>query len=209
MWLMVFWRIMVDFNEQLETQVSFLRRSINTFDDGYNDEALRLAVTLRVLFHDTKQSVSLLRHLKKKGSLKLISTFISKNDIELPPTINWHTVLPLMVSGDKVKAPAEEWKIRSNLIFEEWWNEKIWVEGQQALSRRDIVLSAANQDGGAHVANKLDTKTKKMKTGPTVTITVNGKTIDNMMDNHHYPLIRQITHEVLNSPDFINLLKAT
>ena len=66
---MIFWKVMIDFNEQLETQVSFLRRSVNAFDEGYNDEALRLAVTLRVLFHDTKQSVSLLRYLKKKGSL--------------------------------------------------------------------------------------------------------------------------------------------
>ncbi|OXD04570.1 hypothetical protein CA165_23355 [Vibrio parahaemolyticus] len=200
---------MINLNEQLETQVSFLRRSAKTFDDGYKDEALRLAVTLRVLFHDTKQSVSLLRHLKKKGSLSLISTFTSQNDRALPKNINWHTVVPLMVSGNKVKAPVEEWKVRSNLPFEEWWNEKIWVEGQQALSRRDVVLSAANQDGGAHVANKLDNKTKKMKAGPTVTVKVNGKVIDNMMDNHHYPLIRQITHEVLNSPDFTSLLKAT
>ncbi|MGR2952569.1 hypothetical protein ABMY23_23210 [Vibrio vulnificus] len=200
---------MIDFNEQLETQVSFLRRSVKTFDEGYKDEALRLAVTLRVLFHDTSQSVSLLRHLKKKGSLNLISTFTSQNDIALPKNINWHTVLPIMVSGNQVRAPGEEWKVRSNLPFEKWWNEKIWVEGYQALSRRDIVLSAANQDGGAHVANKLDNKTKKMKEGPTVIIKVNGKVIDDIMDNHHYPLIRQITHEVLNSPDFISLLQAT
>ncbi|HAT7741577.1 TPA: hypothetical protein RQJ57_004231 [Vibrio vulnificus] len=200
---------MIDFNEQLETQVSFLRRSVNTYDEGHKDEALRLAVTLRVLFHDTKQSVSLLRHLKIKGSLNLISTFTSQNDIDLPKHINWHTVLPLMVSGHNVSAPCEEWKVRSNLPFEKWWNEKIWIEGQHTLSRRDIVLSAANQDGGAHVANKLDSKTKKMKEGPTVTIKVNGKVISNLMDNHHYPLIRQIAHEVLNSPEFISLLKAT
>jgi hypothetical protein len=47
----------------LDEQLGFLERSSAAFDEGYEDEAKRLAVTLRVLLHETTQSHSLLRQL--------------------------------------------------------------------------------------------------------------------------------------------------
>lgn len=40
--------------------MEFLRRSCQSYDDGFEGEACRLAVTLRVLLHNTDQSAALL-----------------------------------------------------------------------------------------------------------------------------------------------------
>jgi hypothetical protein len=49
----------------LEQQLGFLELSAASFDEGYESEAKRLAVTLRVLLHDTPKSHSLLGQLGK------------------------------------------------------------------------------------------------------------------------------------------------
>ncbi len=53
-----------EFTEQLKRHLGFLERSCAAYDSGHQEEALRIAVSLRVLFHDTQHSsVSLLSHL--------------------------------------------------------------------------------------------------------------------------------------------------
>jgi hypothetical protein len=48
--------------------LSFLRNSNSAFDNGFEAEAKRLAVTLHVLLHDTANSHSLLQQLGFKSS---------------------------------------------------------------------------------------------------------------------------------------------
>ena len=64
-----------DFPAQLQRQIGFLKRSCLTYDSGHQEEALRIAVSLRVPFHDTKSSVSLLTHLGVKALARVLSTF--------------------------------------------------------------------------------------------------------------------------------------
>ena len=197
---------MNEFENQLANHLRFIRNSCDEYDKGFTDEALRIAVSLRVLFHDTKNSTSLLTHLNRKEEVQLISTFAT-DQLKIPNTnINWHTVIPLMITSKGVKPPLETWKTRRIIGVEEWWNEKIWVEGNFILSRRDIVLSAANQDGGAHVDSKPSNKTMKVKAGPVVTIKINGKLIENGLKNHHHPLLRQMAYEIINSKDLVELI---
>lgn len=191
---------MNEFSENLKVHLAFLARSCELYDQGYKEEALRLAVSLRVIFHDTKQSISLLQHLNLKDKVKLISTFVSQKSMgDKFGNINWHTVIPLMLTSNGVIAPTNTWDARSILSANDWWNEEIWLENELKLSRKDIVLSAANQDGGAHLDANPSTKTKALKTGPIVTVKINGKLVENGLTNHHYPLIRQISYEVLKA----------
>src|SRR5437879_10728421 len=53
----------VRLKRKLEEQIRFLARSCAAFDAGAEDEALRIATALRVIFHDTAVSTSLIRHL--------------------------------------------------------------------------------------------------------------------------------------------------
>jgi hypothetical protein len=58
-----------DFINALHEQVDFLRTSIALYDGGKEIEAKRLAVTLRTLLHDTKNSRALLTSLGIKKRL--------------------------------------------------------------------------------------------------------------------------------------------
>jgi hypothetical protein len=58
----------------LAEQVDFLRASAERFDAGHQHEAKRLALTIRVLLHDTASSKSLLEQLDLKSSLAFLDT---------------------------------------------------------------------------------------------------------------------------------------
>jgi hypothetical protein len=59
----------------LKEQLQFLRTSARLYDEGEHSEAKRLAVSIRVLVHDTKKSKSLLGQLGLK-SLDFLDTAI-------------------------------------------------------------------------------------------------------------------------------------
>lgn len=66
--------------------MEFLRRSCGSYDDGFEGEACRLAVTLRVLLHNTRQSTAL---LTQAGMLTEMSLFADSSQ-----PINGENLLP-------------------------------------------------------------------------------------------------------------------
>ena len=58
----------------LREGVHFLRVSAAAFDQGFEAEAKRLATTIRVLVHDTKNQKSLLHQLNLKHKLRMHNT---------------------------------------------------------------------------------------------------------------------------------------
>ena len=83
------------------------------------------------------------------------------------------------------------------LPFEEWWGEVVLMDDRRAtMSRRDLVLSVADQDGGAHVDPALNETyarlTRQNSLGWTVT---DGKTTRPVRKVERAAL-RQIAHEV-------------
>lgn len=200
---------MSEFEIHLKRHLSFIAKSCEEYDRGKPDEALRISVSLRVLFHDTKRSKSVLSYLNVKGKIKLASTFGYEEKLNLlgAKNVNWHTALPIMMTSDGSQAPLDSWDIVSEKMVEDWWNEEIWREGGEKYTRRDIVLSAANQDGGAHVDANPNFKTIKFRQGPSVKIKINGVPVPDAMRNHHYRILRQIAYEVLNSKELMDLSK--
>src|SRR4051812_47474021 len=63
-----------DLVEQLRIQVDFLERSSVAYDQGFEDEARRLATVVRILVHDTARSKSLLGQLGVKERLRYHDT---------------------------------------------------------------------------------------------------------------------------------------
>jgi hypothetical protein len=63
----------MDFKEHLKKQLRFLKTSCEEYDAGDKDESVRIATTLRILFHQTSKSTSLISHLKSPY-IKLLST---------------------------------------------------------------------------------------------------------------------------------------
>jgi len=82
-----------------------------------------------------------------------------------------------------------------------------------AISKRDLVLAAANKDGGAHVDKELDPVYDYVRLGSGLEIEVflhaqwqlpPQKTA---FDNIHFASLRQIGYEVLKSPSLLALAK--
>jgi hypothetical protein len=191
----------MDFREQLRRQISFLDSSSRAFDAGHTEEALRIAVALRVLIHDTSASASLLTHLGIKNSAKLLSTF---EPIRQKPGLLVASVPIWVDSTGNRTPPLGDSLFKAFIPIKEWW-EQIVMTANNNLSRQDIILAAANQDGGAHVDAKPGPKTQELIRGVgTHTTRVGDVERSRVLDNHHFYLIRQFAYEMLNSPDLVS-----
>jgi hypothetical protein len=175
-----------DFELQLDRQLGFLRRSCAAFDGGAFDEAVRIALTIRVLVHDTKQSTSLLTHLGIRNTLSYIDTGVYRFllDPALQAWVNQvnpgyilagpsPTDVGLVELGDGGRgrvgwyAPLRlrrfaagtppDKATRKVATFDSWWNDPL-VESssQKSFSRSNLILIMANQDGGGHVDAEID-----------------------------------------------------
>ena len=87
----------IDLWDLLKEQLRFLKNSNASYDDGFEGEAKRLAVTIRVLVYDTNNSTSLLYQLVIKHKLKMLNTASQM----IPNNLLGHQGLVIM----KVQAP--------------------------------------------------------------------------------------------------------
>ena len=199
---------MREYKDKLQTHLMFLQSSSINYDNGILEEALRIAVSLRVIFYDSNGGKSILTHLEKKRSIKLFSTFDKTEEMKKMGLVSV-AIMPLMATSEGIKPPLDSWGNGVLFTVKEWLEEIIWQENGISMTRWDIIDSAANQDGGAHVDSKekLSEKTKKMKKGfdGKGTRTSNGITVSLNFENHHYPILRQFAHEVLKSTELTSL----
>jgi hypothetical protein len=200
--------------KKLLEQLQFMQRSCEAFDNGFEDEAIRIAASLRIIFHQTNASTSLIAHLGFSGK-KMLTSSRGHGDWRdyLAQQINLTSPQPVRM------VPLLGNKFRQ-LSIEDWWrHEPVFIYNIQEYPRRRIILSAANKDGGAHVDEVLEKYYEYLCSGEdTIGITGNleyegeppfpqGITI--YPQNAHLALIRQFAHETLVSVNYFNWLKTT
>jgi len=182
----------------LGEHLGFLRSSADAYDRGEDGEAKRLAVSLRVLFHDTAQSHSLLGQLGR-----LNSEFISSALPHDQGNLSTHGgLIMIAASGKNTKyvAMLDDVPYKRWLPYADWWNEVVFVDDQkQALTRKELVLAVANQDGGAHVDPALNETYARLSRHSSL-----GWVISSAGETHPIPkaeraAIRQIAHEALKT----------
>jgi len=145
--------------DHLNEQLEFLKASAISFDNGFLGEAKRIAVTIRILLHDTKNSKSLLGLLKMKSGFVF---FDSSFDLDKKNTISHLGLVGTISSpGKTVYSAFLERKVTGQLnkyvLFPNWWNKSVIKDNNRnAFNRRDLVLTLANKVGGTHVVPKLD-----------------------------------------------------
>ncbi|PWB51758.1 MAG: hypothetical protein C3F06_10120 [Candidatus Methanoperedenaceae archaeon] len=147
-----------ELKSHLKEQIQFLSRSAKLYDEGFINEAKRMSVQLRILLHDTTKSTSLLTQLNKKDMLFYDHSWddtpgnlmIFMGLIAIEMGCGKGSFLPLL---DKWSEDTPRKK-----SFEDWWN-KIVLDDRNGsiLTRKNLVLTVADQDGGAHIDSKLDT----------------------------------------------------
>jgi len=186
-----------DLQELLQEQIGFLERSCAAFDDGYIDEAKRIAVVVRVLLHDTSNSHSLFMQLGYKDYM-LIDTCPSLEE-NIPEKI---FQAGLAIPSLKGYVPRYEVFSTVNPLwvgFEKWWNNPVIKTKDRTYSRRELVLLLANKEGGAHVNSTLTAHYEKLKhEGSGVSISLEGENPKPMTKEEH-TCLRQIAYELLES----------
>ncbi|MGE7434181.1 hypothetical protein [Kitasatospora sp. NPDC001175] len=152
-----------DLLQLLEENVGFLKASSASFDAGFEAEAKRLAVTMRVLLHDTAQSQSLLGQLGVKHQMLFMDTAEHINPNNLLPSAPG-LVMMQMATGVGASyippldaVPLAPGRIHPPADFDSWWADDIARDFSGTLwSRKKFALTMANKEGGAHVDPRLN-----------------------------------------------------
>lgn len=197
------------FREHLSRQLGFIHRSCEAYDTGHRDEAIRIATSIRVLVHDTRSSTSLITHLGA-ADLQLLSTVPPDEPDESGlqrVTLNGLASMKFDATGVHLVPPLGRRGDPFLMSVDEWWNQRVWLLGARWITRRDIVLAAANKDGGAHVDAELTVEYEELaRPGAAGTFSVGGPDADMQpFVQAHLVALRQLGYEILNSVDLIAL----
>ncbi|MDI9938781.1 hypothetical protein QM806_25670 [Rhodococcus sp. IEGM 1351] len=202
--------------EALDEQRQFLRSSAEDYDEGRLIEAKRMAVTLRVLFHNTRSSHALMNQLMLHNVLTWVD---SAGEVEpenlLPQATLTHMRMTKGAEGAELEyvaglddRPPNPIRVNgqnvprySRIAFKTWWLERVVRDAaHDYYTRSSLVLALSNQEGGAHVDPKVRSAyfnlAKSNSLGWTVTDAQGDRPLDS---NPVYPSVRQITYEVLES----------
>ena len=192
-----------EFKKHLSEQIEFLQRSSNAYDQGYSSEAKRLAVVIRVLLHDTSSSTSLLSLLGKKD-IMIYDTSFDINPANLMTTSGL-VMMRLGSSGAEYIPHLDDGPppiyLKGKVPFIQWWDKIVIVDSNRlTMSRKELVLSLSNKDGGAHIDPKLNGAYAQLSRNNSLGWQFtdqegNSSTIDGA----ELASIRQISYELLNA----------
>ena len=190
-----------ELSQHREEHLAFLKASADAYDNGFNGEAKRLAVSIRVLVHDTSNSKSLLGQLGQKDVQFLDSAFPVVHGNK-----NTHCglVMPSLspTNGNKYIAFLDDNPHGKKICtsFDTWWESTVFIDDAgKKLSRKDLVLAIANQDGGAHVDPSLNQIYANLSRNNSLRLFVSNGKSRRPMEGPELAAIRQIAHEVLKS----------
>ena len=187
-----------DLEAHLARQLYFLEASCEAFDKGVEDEAFRLATTIRVLLHDTKKSHSLLSLLGTKNVKFLDSAIPLDTD-----NLTTHSGLVFTAIGPprtRYVAMLDDMPFKVQMDFDTWWTSPVFKDTKSnLLSRKDLVLIAANQDGGAHVDPEIDEVYHDLARSNSLGWMATDGTSQTAMGGPERAAIRQIAHELLKT----------
>lgn len=169
--------------ESVKVQIKLLLEAAERFDRGDLDEALNLAIRLRVLLHHNPKRNS---HagLAQLGLLDMLGFADTAGDLILENPVPDSRLTYMTVDFENhprhiprfndfaepllIRTPLQ-WQISRRVRglsdprpggrgrdFQDWWSQRIIrVSDQQMFTRQGLVTSVANQDGGGHIDPKI------------------------------------------------------
>ena len=197
----------IDLERHLSEQLEFIKRSIEAFDQGQTTEAKRIATRIRLLVHDTNKSTSLLAQL----SLKELA-YLDAGVVPDPQNLLTTTGLTTLSRKDSKWVYRPRFQGNPSLKFEwthfdPWWTRHVLVDDQQVgISRQDLVLTMANQDGGAHVdpmLNPIYARLQRQNSAGWSTKAVTGRV---PVLGVEFASVRHVAWEILQTLEYRHLL---
>jgi hypothetical protein len=191
-----------DLRRHLSTQLGLLKRSAEAFDQGLHDEAQRLALGVRILCHDTKRQKSLLSQLGMKQR-----RFLDTCPPDRPGNLlSFWGLLTMRVtrSGAAYRAPLDDTPTPPrSTAFGPWWDATIFRDqAGERFSRGRLILTMADQDGGAHVDSGLDAAYANLAHNNALNVFFSSDERSEtapVLGNPERYATRQIAHEVLRT----------
>lgn len=189
-----------ELQSQLNDQLQFLEASAARFDEGHDNEAKRLAATIRLLVHDTPKSHSLLGQLELKGGPFWDTAFKAIDENRA----GHGGLVFIAMGGAKTRYVAMLDAIPPPYVrqvpFDRWWSAPVFVDAAgRRLTRSDLVLAVANQDGGAHVDPGLEETYAALSRNNSLNYVANDGQGERAMDGPERAALRQIAHELLKT----------
>ncbi len=143
---------------KLKEQMQFLRTSLRTFYEGEFAESVRIATIIRVLVHETGRSKPLLNQARPNGlDLPILDQASERPDEK--------AIFRFAVSAriGPTIAPAVDLGSSHYAVntVGAWWNAEVFtfqsrLGRQLVYTRKKVVLTLANKEGGAHVDEHED-----------------------------------------------------
>lgn len=190
-----------DLWQALQEQVDLLTDACVSFDRGREIAGKHISLNLRVLLHDSRASHSLLRMLGLRDKRFMDSTgdLNPRNlltDCALCVTAvgdSGAKFEPLCAAGGGPFTPR--W-----VPFDKWWNASVIKDNKgRHLKRREIILSVANTDGGAHVDETLDEKYMDLSRLNSLGWVLQSGDVRQALPSPAMACLRQLAHEVLET----------
>ncbi|MBN8653714.1 MAG: hypothetical protein J0L67_19955 [Cytophagales bacterium] len=189
----------------LRNQLDEISDFVTIYDSGKKTIAQDIAVKLRVIFHSTNNSKSLIKQLR----LDHVSFVDTGKKYESKNLFNSHwgliaaqTTLGQGGDGSWKYVPMLDKSAIRLVDFQNWWDSKkvIVDKDKNIFTRRKLVLELADTDGGAHVDEALKADyhnlTRKNSLG-WFQVDQWGKS--EALENPVPPSIRQIAFETLET----------
>jgi hypothetical protein len=196
-----------ELQERLFQQIELLELANDNFDKGREVAALCIGTIIRVLLHDTNQSHSLFDQLGIKNINFLDTSHNNHPGTYLGLIIKFFSDVQDGQGGEVIYKPTFtsdfHFKNKNWIDFDSWWDKKILInENGDSLTRKQLVLFIANQEGGAHIDPQIDEVYDKFRHSYSGGVRVFGSKsgIERKFDNIPVlPSTRQISFEVIES----------
>jgi hypothetical protein len=148
--------------QALMTQWRHMEASCAAYDAGDKSEALRLATAVYNLVHDGGQTHSILSQLNVKSQMRFVTTAHTHTDEEIKhadrytPLIELERTTMEFVPIFSFCAKRGIYHPMTELPFKDWWQKDvIFLDGDKRLTRRQLVTTLRDQEGGSHFDKEL------------------------------------------------------
>jgi hypothetical protein len=193
--------------DQLRRQLNFIITSCHAYDAGHRAEAVRIALAARVLFHDTSRSTSLIVGHLKLDAIKLRSTAVPLTG----PNASAIGFIGLEPDTCGFRPLGDDGLRSEQVDLSTWWSDEPILKLRKTnefVTRRELVLAAANRDGGAHVDANRPKEYDRLEAGLGFQVEVGYANGERKIITFRYAnlaALRQVGHEILTSEELIKL----
>jgi hypothetical protein len=167
------------YEEKLREQCDFLKSSVASFQQGQSGEALRIATTVRVLVHETGSSKPLLKQLNPNYLQITIKDSPPPGPVNPGGMVLFYIGVGVQMDGGGRVTPLTGGKPNEQLVpLGSWWNQTILIFSESneriVFTRKSLLLTLANKEGGAHVDTSLPAAYEKFVVGSPLRLIANG-----------------------------------